>query len=54
MLRQGGFLVGPQLKGAEDVLAAAALNYVAALAQSISHFLYFALHLVFASQRDER
>jgi len=25
MLRQGGFLVGPQLKGAEDVLAAAAL-----------------------------
>jgi len=54
MLRQGGFLVGNELKGAEDVLSAAALTYVAALAQSLATLLYFVFRLLGSSSRDER
>ena len=54
MLRQGGFLVGDELKGAEKVLSAAALTYVAALAQSLATLLYFVFRLLGASSRDDR
>ena len=54
MLRNGGFLVGAELKGAENVLAAAALTYVAALAQSLAQLLYFVFRLMGSSSRDER
>jgi len=54
MLRQGGFLVGAEMKGAEKVLTAAALTYVAALAQSMATLLYFVFRLLGASSREER
>ena len=53
MLRQGGFLVGDELKGAENVLSAAALTYVAALASSLATLLYFVFRLS-GSSRDNR
>ncbi len=54
MLRQGGFLVGAELKGAEDVLSAAALTYVAALAQAMLTLAYFVFRLMGASSRNDR
>ena len=53
MLRQGGFLAGNELRGAEKVLSAAALTYVAALAQSMATLLYFVFRLLGASSREQ-
>ncbi|MGQ9566936.1 MAG: zinc metallopeptidase [Anaerolineae bacterium] len=41
LLRQSGLLAEGELKGAKQVLDAAALTYVAALAQSLSTLLYY-------------
>jgi Zn-dependent membrane protease YugP len=53
MLRQGGFLAGNEMRGAEKVLTAAALTYVAALAQSMATLLYFVFRLLGASSREQ-
>jgi len=54
LLRQNSFLTPVELKGAESVLSAAALTYVAALAQSLATLLYFVFRLTGMSSRDER
>jgi len=51
LLQSTGLLVGNELQGAREVLNAAALTYIAALAQSISTLLYYFL-LLSGSRRD--
>ncbi|MER3513794.1 MAG: zinc metallopeptidase, partial [Chloroflexota bacterium] len=54
MLRAGGLIVdGEELQGARAVLNAAALTYVAALAQALSTLLYYMLLLSGARRRSD-
>ncbi len=53
MLQETGLVSGEDLKGVKSVLSAAALTYVAALAQAISTILYYAF-LLMGLRRDER
>ncbi len=53
MLEQSNILVGDELKGARQVLDAAALTYVAAAAQAILTLLYYVMRLSGNSRRDE-
>lgn len=52
LLRTYGIADGRELKGAKEVLDAAALTYVAALAQSLSTLLYYVFLLTGFSRRD--
>ncbi len=52
MLQETGLVSYEDLKGVKSVLSAAALTYVAALAQSISTILYYAF-LLFGLRREE-
>lgn len=53
MLEQSNILAGDELKGARQVLDAAALTYVAAAAQAILTLLYYVMRLSGNSRRDE-
>jgi len=52
LLEQSGLLVGGELKDAKKVLDAAALTYVAALAQSLSTLLYYVFLLTGSRRRN--
>ncbi len=53
MLKETGLISSDELKGVKSVLSAAALTYVAALAQAISTILYYAF-LLMGLRREER
>jgi len=53
MLKETGLISPDELKGVKSVLSAAALTYVAALAQAISTILYYAF-LLMGLRREER
>ncbi|HAL61127.1 MAG TPA: zinc metallopeptidase [Chloroflexi bacterium] len=52
MLRAGGLVDSSELKGAQAVLSAASLTYVAALAQAISSLLYYIFIALGMRRRD--
>ncbi len=52
MLRAGGLVDSRELKGAQAVLSAASLTYVAALAQAISSLLYYIFIALGMRRRD--
>jgi len=53
MLQAGGVVTGGELEAARSVLSAAALTYVAALAQAISTLLYYIFLATGMTRRDE-
>jgi Zn-dependent membrane protease YugP len=53
MLEYNGLVTRQEFDGARAVLNAAALTYIAALAQSLAQLLYFALRAAGLSRRDD-